>query len=150
MSRTRLTTLAGTAVATLAFSGLAITGTSHAAPHRAASTSHQLSFVSRTVASHRIGRNALIETDKAVRNGSVIGYTANSCTFDFAAATAHCLVTLARADGQLRTRVTVDNETGVVRGAVTGGSGAYSGATGTVAGRATSPSSVAITLRWTD
>lgn len=149
MSRTSITAVAAAAVATITVGGLASTGVSHAAPARAGS-SHRLSFTSRTLASRQVGSAGLIETDKAVKDGAVIGYTANSCTFDFAAEKAHCLVTLARPRGQLRTRVTVDNASGSVRGSVVGGSGVYAGATGTVTGQATGQSTVTITLRWTD
>jgi hypothetical protein len=91
--------------------------------------------VRRRSASVQAGDNRLIETDKAVRSGRTIGYTANSCTFDFAAGQAHCWVSLARPKGQLRMRVVVDAENGQSSGRIVGGTGAYLGATGTVTGQ---------------
>ncbi|HJQ07256.1 MAG TPA: hypothetical protein VJ872_17530 [Nocardioides sp.] len=143
------TTLVTTAAAALAVAAISLTA-SVPSQASAARTTHHLSFVSHTLADRQIGHAGLIEADKVVRNGAVIGYTANSCTFDFASGTARCLVTLARPDGQLRTRVTVDSDSGAVTGKVVGGSGAYAGALGSVSGHATSSSTVAISLRWTD
>jgi hypothetical protein len=48
-------------------------------------------------------------------------------------------------------RVTVNAQTGASSGRITGGSGAYSGATGTVTGQqGAKRDSVKLTLRWTD
>jgi hypothetical protein len=129
---------------------LAASASGTAAPaHRAAS--HRLTLTAHTLGSTRIGRNYLIQSDKAVRSGTTIGYTANSCTFDFAAAKAHCLVTLARPTGQLRAMVTVDADTNRSVGRIVGGSGAYQGAKGTVTGEpGARKGTTQITLRWTD
>jgi hypothetical protein len=113
--------------------------------------SHRLSFTAHTLSSAHVGDNHLIESDRAVKSGHTIGYTANTCTFDFAASQAHCLVAFARPKGQLRAKVTVDAQTGQSAGRIVGGSGAYRGAKGTVSGQQTANrDTVKITLHWTD
>ena len=129
----------------LAVSAAGTASTAHAARN------HQLTITAHALSSVQVGKDHLIESDKAVRSGHTIGYTANSCTFDFAASKAHCLVTFGRPQGQLRMRVTVNAQTGASSGRITGGSGAYSGATGTVTGQqGAKRDSVKLTLRWTD
>ncbi len=117
----------------------------------AARQNHVLTVSVRTVGSSQLGDRYLVESDKVTRNGKTIGYTANSCTFDFAAGLAHCLVTMARPQGQLRAKVTVNAETNQIQGRVVGGTGAYRGATGTVTGgNGPQPGTQVITLRWQD
>jgi hypothetical protein len=129
---------------------LAVSGAGTASPAQQ-SKSHRLSFTAHALTSVQAGSTHLIESDKAVRSGRIIGYTANSCTFDFDAGKAHCLVTFARPRGQLRSKVTVDAQTGQSVGRITGGSGAYRGATGTVTGQqGANRDTVKITLHWTD
>ena len=149
MKRTSLVT---TTTALVAGGGLVLAvsaaGTASPAGH---ADSHRLAITAHTLASVHAGENRLIESDKAVKSGHVIGYTANSCTFDFAASEAHCLVTLARPQGQLRAKVTVNAQTGASAGRIVGGTGAYSGATGTVTGQqGAQRDTVKLTLRWTD
>ena len=149
MKRTSLVTTTAALVAggglVLAVSAAGTASTAHAARN------HQLTITAHTISSVQVGKDHLIESDKAVRSGHTIGYTANSCTFDFAASKAHCLVTFGRPQGQLRMRVTVNAQTGASSGRITGGSGAYSGATGTVTGQqGAKRDSVKLTLRWTD
>jgi hypothetical protein len=112
---------------------------------------HRLTVTAHALASVQAGHDHLIESDKVVRAGHTIGYTANSCTFDFATSKAHCLVTFGRPNGQLRMRTTVDAQTGASTGDITGGTGAYRGVTGTVTGQeGTSRNTVKLVLRWTD
>jgi hypothetical protein len=115
-----------------------------------AADSHKLTFTVQTLASKQVGRNLLIETDKAMKDGKVIGYSANTCAFDFSAGVAHCDVTLARPSGQLRAKVNVKADTGTSKGRIVGGTGAYAGARGTISGGPGSrPGTQKITLRWT-
>jgi hypothetical protein len=149
MKRTSLVT---TTAALVAGGGLvlAVSAAGTASPAQRAQ-SHRLSFTAHTLSSVQAGENHLIESDRAVKSGRTIGYTANSCTFDFDAGTARCLVTMARPKGQLRMRVTVDAQTGQSTGRVVGGTGAYHGATGTVTGQeGAKRDTVKITLHWTD
>ena len=144
------TSLVATTAALLTAGGLAFSasGAATAAQH---STSHRLTFTSHTLASTQSGKNHLTESDRAVKSGTTIGYGANSCTFDFTSGKVHCLVTLARPQGQLRCKVTVDGSTGHVAGRVVGGSGVYRGASGTVTGDpGTRPDTVKITMQWSN
>jgi hypothetical protein len=154
MKRTSLvTTTTSLTALTAATAGglvLALTAAGTAAPARQV-THHQLSFTAHSLASRQVGSDHLIESDKAVKSGHVIGYTANSCTFDFSAGTAHCWVTFARPRGELRSKVVVNAATGQSTGRITGGTGIYHGATGTVTGQeGNNPDTVKITRRWTD
>ena len=152
MKRTSLVTTTALTAAAATAGGLvlAVTSAGTAAPARQA-THHRLSFTAHALSSRQVGSDHLIESDRAVKSGQVIGYTANSCTFDFSAGTAHCWVTFARPRGELRSKVTVNAETGQSTGRITGGTGAYRGATGTVTGQQGSDQdTVRITLRWTD
>jgi len=145
----RTTLLCTTAVA-LVGSSLAATVAATAAPSAAptAARTHTLSFAAHTITSKTSG-SRLIEADRLVRSGSTIGYSANTCVFDFAAHTARCTVTLARPHGQLRTKATVNADTGAVSGRVVGGTGVYHGATGTVTGGpGGKPDVTDITVRW--
>jgi hypothetical protein len=128
---------------------LALTAPGTAAPAKQG-THHRLSFTAKTLSSRQIGGDRLVESDKVVKSGHVIGYTANSCTFDFSANQAHCWVTFARPQGELRSRVVVDAQTGHSTGRVIGGTGAYRGAKGTVTGQEGDGGAVRITLRWSD
>jgi hypothetical protein len=114
-------------------------------------SSHRLTFTSHELDSTNAcsGGHLLIETDRAVRAGRTIGYTANTCVFDFAAHEAHCTVTLARPRGQMRFKATVNADTGAITGKVVGGTGAYRGIAGRVTGTPTSDPSVSrITVHW--
>jgi hypothetical protein len=141
--------LASAAVALLGGAGLLAA----VAPYGEASSapdSHKLTVTVQTLASKQVGRNLLIETDKAMKDGRVIGYSANSCAFDFVASVAHCDVTLARPHGQLRAKVTVQAETNTSKGRIVGGTGAYAGARGTISGEpGRRPGTQTITLHWT-
>lgn len=148
MKRTALVTT--TALAAAGGLVLAVTAAGTASPARQA-TQHRLSFTAHALSSRQVGSNRLIESDKAVKDGRIIGYTANSCTFDFSAGKAHCWVTMARPKGELRSKVTVDAQTGQSTGRITGGTGAYRGATGTVTGQQGGDrDAVKLILRWTD
>jgi hypothetical protein len=143
--------LVTTATTLLAGGGLvlAVAAAGTASPAERA-TSHRLTFTGHALTSVQ-SANHLIESDKAVKSGHTIGYTANSCTFDFNAGQAHCWVSLALPKGQLRSKVTVDAQSGQSAGRITGGTGAYRGATGTVTGQqGANRNTVKITLRWTD
>lgn len=147
MNRTHLSAAAASLLAAGALVTLgASNGTASAAVRQ-----HALTFGVHTLASSQVGDRHLIESDKAVKDGRTIGYTANSCTFDFDAGVAHCLVTLARPQGQLRIAATFDPSSGDVQGRVTGGTGAYAGARGTASGTpGPRPDTQVITLRWQD
>lgn len=140
------TTLLCTTAVLLVGSSLGATVAATAAP--SAPSTHTLSFAAHTIASKHSG-NRLVEADRLVKSGSTIGYSVNTCLFDFAAHTAHCAVTLARPHGQLRAKATIDADTGAVSGRVVGGTGVYQGATGTVTGGPGAKPDVSnITIHW--
>lgn len=136
-------TVAGAAALTL---GLSAAGGAQATGHH-----HRLTVISHELSSTPTGKK-LVESDQLTRSGTTIGYTANTCTFDFTTHTALCLVSVALNNGQLRARATVNADTGVVKGHIVGGSGAYRGARGTVAGHpgGSHPGDERIVLDWTD
>jgi hypothetical protein len=140
-----------TVAAALAAAALVATTTIGTASASGGSTSHRLTFTSHELASTNagIGGHLLIEADRAMRAGHAIGYTANSCAFDFATHQAHCAVTLARPKGQMRFRATVDADTSSITGKVVGGTGVYRGASGRVTGTPTSdPNVTRLTVHW--
>lgn len=150
MNRISVTCTVAGALAAGAFVASATAGTASAS---GGTSSHRLTFTSHELASTNAGAGGhlLIESDKAVRAGHTIGYTANSCAFDFATHQAHCYVTLARPKGQMRFKATVNADTGAITGRVVGGTGAYRGISGRVTGTPTSdPNVERITLLWTD
>jgi len=140
------TALLCTTTVVLVGGSLAATVAATAAP--SAPRTHTLSFAAHTIASKTSG-SRLVEADRLVKSGSTIGYSANTCAFDFAAHTAHCEVTLARAHGQLRAKATINADTGALSGRVVGGTGVYQGATGTVTGGpGAKPDITDITVHW--
>lgn len=142
--RTIAATVAGAAALTL---GLSAAGGAQAAGHH-----HRLTVTSRELSSAQIGANKLVESDRLLTSGRTIGYTANTCAFDFSTHTALCVVSVALAHGQLYARATVNADTNALKGRIVGGSGAYRGAHGTVVGHpgGSRPGDERIVLDWTD
>jgi hypothetical protein len=105
-------------------------------PGTAGPSGHEttMKVVARHLASKQLGHNRLVETDKILTAGKVIGFSANTCAFDFSTSTAKCAIAVALQRGQLRARVTVnaDAADGSAKGVIVGGTGAYQGARGTV------------------
>jgi hypothetical protein len=148
MNRTSVICTAAGVLATGALVASSAAGTAAAS---GSTRSHTLSFTSHELASTNAGAGGhlLIESDRAVRAGHTIGYNANTCAFDFTTHRAHCYVTLARPNGQMRFKATVDADTGALTGKVVGGTGAYRGITGRVTGTPTSdPNVERITVHW--
>ncbi|HET9842470.1 MAG TPA: hypothetical protein VFQ01_10735 [Nocardioides sp.] len=148
MNRTSVICTVAGALAAGAFVASTTAGTASAS---SSTRSHTLTFTTHELGSTNAGKGGrlLIESDRAVSSGHTIGYTANSCGFDFAAHQAHCYVSLARPRGQMRVMATVDADTGTITGKVVGGTGAYKGATGTVTGRPGSHPNVSrFTIHW--
>jgi hypothetical protein len=148
MNRTSVICTVAGALAAGAFVASTTAGTASAS---SSTRSHTLTFTTHELGSTNAGKGGrlLIESDRAVSSGHTIGYTANSCGFDFAAHQAHCYVSLARPRGQMRVMAAVDADTGTITGKVVGGPGAYKGATGTVTGRPGSHPNVSrFTIHW--
>ena len=116
------------------------------APAFAGTSSHTMTFTSRQLQSQQTG-NHLMQANRDLVAGKTIGFDVSSCTFDFATGIATCDVAAAMANGTFYARVTVDGENGDVSGRVTGGTGAFNGATGRVTGSPGSlPSDVTIKI----
>lgn len=115
---------------------------------QAATSTHTLRFTSHELGSRQLGSNKLVESDKLVRSGSVVGYTASRCAFDFSSHTAACVVSVALQNGTMSIRATVNADDNTLSGRVTGGTGAYRGATGTVSGTPGGRNAEQITVHW--
>ncbi len=125
-----------TGAAALVLLGGAALAVGPAGPGTAGPSGHAttMKFVARQLASKQLGRNRLVESDKILASGKVIGFSANACAFDFSTSTAKCAVAVALQRGQLRARVTVNATDGTSEGVIVGGTGAYQGARGTLSG----------------
>jgi hypothetical protein len=145
------TTVICTVAGVLAAGAVVASTTAGTAAVSGGTASHTLTFTSHQLGSTNAGKGGhlLIESDRAVSAGRTIGYTANTCAFDFATHQAHCYVSFARPRGQMRFKVTVDADTDAIAGKAVGGTGAYRGITVTVSGAATSNANVSrITVHW--
>ncbi|HVV75096.1 MAG TPA: hypothetical protein VHC43_03595 [Mycobacteriales bacterium] len=112
-----------------------------------AATSHTLTFNASQVADHIIGfQDIAADVDK--QNGKVVGYDTTDCHMNTQTKTAHCEVTLARANGTMRGWIHLDLNSGLATGTVTGGTRAYHGVTGTISGKAVSNNATAVTIRY--
>ncbi|HEY3530067.1 MAG TPA: hypothetical protein VGK78_13045 [Nocardioides sp.] len=140
-----------TVAGALAAGALVASTTAGTASASDSARSHTLTFRSHTLGSTNAGTGGhlLIESDRAASSGRTIGYTANTCAFDFTTHQAHCYVSLARPRGQMRFKATVSVDTGAITGKVVGGTGVYKGITGTVTGHPSStPDVPVITIHW--
>lgn len=148
MNRTSVICTVAGALAVSAFLASTTAGTASAS---GSAKSHTLTFTSHELGSTNAGKGGhlLIESDRAVSSGHTIGYTANTCAFDFTTHQAHCYVSLARPKGQMRFKATINADTGTIAGKVVGGTGVYKGITGTVTGSPSSnPDVPEITVHW--
>jgi hypothetical protein len=134
---TKITVLAGAAALATAAVGLGLDG-----PASAHAVTHTMSFRTPQIQDRMIN-DVDIATDKNVQHGTVVGYDVTSCHVDIHTHIARCAVALARAGGLMYARVHVNVDTGQGGGVVTGGTGHFAGASGSVtvaAGR--------VTVRW--
>jgi hypothetical protein len=117
-----------------------------------AAAQHTLKFTSSNIGDHVAGYyDIAANVDK--QNGKVVGYDTTDCHMFVKTKSAHCEVTLARAEGTMRGTVDLDLNTGRATGKVTGGTRAYRGATGTISGKAAGGTpqrpQTAVTIRYT-
>jgi hypothetical protein len=87
-------------------------------------------------------------TDSDVRSGKTIGRDVLSCT-DTGTGTSHCHVAFAQKGGFLYAKFALTDKTGALKGTITGGTGSFAHARGTLAGQAVSKKDVTITLHYT-
>jgi len=136
---TKLALVAGTSALAVAAVGLGLDGpaAAHAVTHTMTFKTHQIT--------DRIVHDVDVATDKNVAHGSVVGYDVTSCRVNVQTHIARCQVALARAGGLMYSRAHVNVVTNRGGGTVTGGTGRFAGASGTI-----SVDQPRITIRWTN
>jgi hypothetical protein len=120
--------LAASAATIVVAAGL---GSAVAATGGTSATSHTMRFIS-TQIKDVMANDVDVATDKNSWKGKTVGYDVTSCTISLQTHVATCKVALARAEGLLYANAKVNLDTGKGNGKVTGGSGGFHGATGTV------------------
>lgn len=129
-------------------SAVALTGTVlTAVPSLAGSgkTTHTETFIAVSTANHQFDKTHFIGADKDKQNGTVVGYDSVRCTFSNPVAT--CTVAAAYKGGFLYGKFTQDAK-GNLTGKVTGGTGKYQGATGTLSGSAAGKNREKVTVTY--
>ena len=91
-------------------------------------------------------RGVDVATDRDMQHGKVTGYDVTSCRIHLSTRTATCQVAVARAGGMIVGRARINLATGAGHGVITGGTGTFSGARGTISTRATGPATTRVTL----
>jgi hypothetical protein len=111
---------------------------------------HTWKFVALQTGSHNFSRIAFGGTDKNRSKGKFAGYDVISGTFDISTRTADIDFALSRKGGLMYGHVT-GTEGGQYAGRVTGGTGRYKGAKGTVTGHnaAQTDKKTFLTVKWT-
>jgi hypothetical protein len=108
---------------------------------------HTLSFVSHNLDSTQPANNHLLQAGQEEASGHTVGYSASTCTLEVPTRSLSCHLAEAQMAGMLYADFSISTKSGVVNGTVTGGTGAYNGASGTVSGHpGTHPNYVDITI----
>jgi hypothetical protein len=128
-----------TVVATVAGPALAVSGTTTVTQHfDAQSSSSPL----------RLSKTSFVLTDNDVASGKTIGHDVLYCT-DAGTGATHCRVAIAQKGGLLYAQFALSETTGALKGTVTGGTGSFAHADGTLTGQSVSQKDVKITLHYT-
>jgi hypothetical protein len=98
-------------------------------------TTHTLRFTAVQTAATSFSRTSFGEQDKDKRHGKVIGFDVVNGRLDTTTHTAHGWVSLSTRGGMLRGTLRFSNGP-ITRGRVTGGTGRFAGATGTIYAKA--------------
>jgi hypothetical protein len=137
--------LAAGAAAVVAGAGIGVAG---ATTGNVSATAHTMRFVGSQL-KDTISHNVDVATDQNAWKGKTTGYDVTSCVIDIQTHVAACKVAVARAQGILLARAKVNVDTGKGSGTVTGGTGGFRGATGTIAiSPGPSPDSNKITISY--
>ncbi|WP_375502851.1 hypothetical protein [uncultured Jatrophihabitans sp.] len=128
----------GTIVTTVAVPALAASSSPTVIQHFDAESSSAPLLVSKT---------SFVLTDTDVVKHKTIGHDVLSCT-DTGTGTTRCHVVFAQRGGLLYARFALSDKTGRLKGAVTGGTGSFAHAKGTLAGQAVTQKDVRITLHY--
>ena len=141
-----------TALVTVGMAAAVVAGTSAAAavPALAAGGAKTVTqrFVAESSSSPLIfSGTSYALTDNDVASGKTIGRDVLYCT-DAGRGTSHCHVAFTQKGGLLYAKFALADTTGVLKGTVTGGTGRFAHAKGTLAGQAVSKKDVTIALRY--
>jgi hypothetical protein len=128
---------------TAAALGLVPAGLAAASTHPASATT--IKFVATDTGQHFSTKSAFEETGKDTKSGKLIGYYTLSCQLT-SATSANCGGAGSFSKGMIYFRFPLLMKSKTFSGTVTGGTGAYSGATGTIRGRAISSKKEAVTI----
>jgi hypothetical protein len=140
MNRTRIA-VAGVAALAAAAPAVAFT-TASAAP-----ASHKITFVSHPLKDSQIGNHDM-ETSRDVQHGKPVGFDTTNCAFSPPRSLV-CTAVVARTAGMLYAKFNFNPNAGTTSGGrITGGSGAYKGATGTLSAKQTGKNSTTVTIKY--
>jgi hypothetical protein len=92
-------------------------------------------------------KTSYVLTDNDVKGDKKIGRDVLDCT-DTGTGTSHCHLAFAQHGALLYAKFALDDTTGALKGAVTGGTGTFAHASGTLAGQAVAQNDVKITLHY--
>lgn len=123
--------------------GLAPAGLALASAHSPAATT--IKFVATQTAQHHSSKTTFEEVGTDTKNGKKIGYYTLSCQFTSATA-AKCGGAASFSHGMIYFKFPLSTKSNTFSGTVTGGTGAYSGAKGTVTGKAITQKKEAVTI----
>ncbi len=146
MSALTTSRIARSAVVAIAAGG-AVAGAVGFGAAAPAAKQHTLKMVTTQIADQQIG-DYDVAADKDLVGGKVVGFDTTSCRIDLQAHVAHCAISLSRADGTMRGKATINLDSGVGTGTVTGGTRAFRGATGTMAVKAISQTKTSVTITY--
>ena len=96
----------------------------------------------------QLSKTSYVLTDNDVAGGKTIGHDVLYCT-DTGTGASHCSVAFAQKGGLLYAQFALSDATGALKGTVTGGTGSFAHAKGTLTGQAISQKDVKITLHYT-
>lgn len=115
----------------------------------ASTTSHTMTFVAVVQGRANFSRTSFGEDDKNMRHGKVVGFDVIHGRVDPTTHTAHGQVALSARGGMMFGTLRFSNGP-VTRGRVTGGTGRFAGATGTIYARSLNKADTrtAVTIHW--
>jgi hypothetical protein len=136
---TKIAILAGAAALATTAAGLGLEG-----PASAHAVTHTMTFTNRQI-TDKVINDVDLATDRNLQHGTLVGYDVTSCRIDLDTHVAHCAVALTRRAGLMYARAHINVDTGRGAGIVTGGTGRFAGATGTIT--VADPS---VTIHWSN
>jgi hypothetical protein len=143
--KTALVSLGMAAAIATATVAAAVAGPAVAASGTKAVTQH---FDAKSLSSPlRPSKTSFVLTDNDAADGKTIGRDVLYCTGAGTGAS-HCRVAFAQKGGLLYAKFALSDTTGALKGTVTGGTGRFAHAKGTLAGQAVSQEDVKITLHY--